>query len=487
MTIATIRGLRTRLSNKLGYLSSELRRRVFKRTKAALLGLLRALDPDFAVSQRGSVVADDVLDLPSRRDRPARHLSGAARIVAPVVINGDGAVASPEAVEFYIRGIFEDPPCADFAMSQLVSPDLAFLTFEEIETRLEKFLLSASVSDIKILSMRRSFYAHKERTAENRRAYSLKNRVNPQSVFWPDPTDARNRRSLYTELPFARRIPLIDKSTKIVSAGSCFATEVAHALQRGGYSYIVKEQNKGEPGSYQFLDAGELPNSSAAWGIIFNTPSFRQLVEKAFEVRSLPKILWTQEIGGKLRYLDPFRENIAFDSVDAFEANYAGHIEAAREAFLEMDLFILTLGLNEVWYFKADGSVFSRSPWRTAPSLVGYKTLSVEENVSDLVRMVEILRAHNPNVRIICTLSPIALHATFRGDQQHVVTANAHSKAVLRVAAEEFARRCKEVYYFPAYEVVTTSTQCPWTPDQRHVSPDAVKNVMTLFHMMYAK
>ena len=105
--------------------------------------------------------------------------------------------------------------------------------------------------------------------------------------------------------------------------------------------------------------------------------------------------------------------------------------------------------------------------------------------MTDLIRMTEILRSHNPNISIICTVSPIALHATFRGDDQHVVTANAHSKAVLRVAAEEFTRRCKNTYYFPSYEVVTTSTEKPWTEDQRHVSRDAVTNVMHLFHEMF--
>jgi hypothetical protein len=219
-------------------------------------------------------------------------------------------------------------------------------------------------------------------TRSNRRAYTPEGRENPDAVFWPDPTlkdqsDPMSGRSLYTELPFARKFPLIDKSTRIVSAGSCFATEIAHELQRNGYRYLVKEGNKGKPGSYEFLGADDLPNSSAAWGIIFNTPSLRQLVEKAFEVRSLPRILWTQEILGKLRYLDPFRENIGFESPEAYEENYPDHVRAARDAFLEMDVFIITLGLNEIWYFKADGAVFSRSPWRTAPSLVGHRTLKI--------------------------------------------------------------------------------------------------------------
>jgi hypothetical protein len=101
--------------------------------------------------------------------------------------------------------------------------------------------------------------------------------------------------------------------------------------------------------------------------------------------------------------------------------------------------------------------------------------------------MREILKAHNSRVEIICTLSPIALHATFRGDTEHVVTANAHSKAVLRVAAEEFSSRFSDVHYFPSYETVTTATEQPWMADQRHVSEIAVTKVMGLFHQMFGR
>ena len=414
-----------------------------------------------------------------------------AQVASAAVINDNDAAVTAETLTFYLKGIFPDAEALDWIQSRL-SRKMIGLTFEDIEKDIER-LLSRERQPLDLVSRMSGLFAlHKEATRSNRRAYTPEGRENPNAVFWPDPTledktSPMSGRSLYTELPFARKIPLIDKTTRIVSAGSCFATEIAHALQCNGYRYLIKEENKGRPGSYEFLGAGELPNSSAAWGIIFNTPSFRQLVEKAFEVRSLPRILWTQEILGKLRYLDPFRENIGFNSPEAYEANYSEHVRAAREAFLEMDIFIITLGLNEIWYFKADGAVFSRSPWRTAPSLVGHRTLTVQENVDDLVRMTEILRVHNPDVSIICTLSPIALHATFRGDESHIVTANSHSKAVLRVAAEEFARKTKNVYYFPSYETVTTSTEMPWHPDQRHVSELAVKNVMTLFHAMFEK
>jgi hypothetical protein len=413
-------------------------------------------------------------------------------VMSTAVINDNNAPVSNETLLFYLRGIFSDADALAWIQSQLPRRMIG-RTFDDVDKKIEQLFSTGRRPSELMTRMSILFANHLESTLRNRRAYVPEGRENPSAVFWPDPTEDPSRnvhtggRSLYTEAPFAKKVPLIDKTTRIVSAGSCFATEIAHELQRDGYRYLIKEGNKGRPGSYEFLGAQGLPYSSAAWGIIFNTPSFRQLVEKAFEVRSLPRILWTQEILGKLRYLDPFRENIGFDSPEAYEENYHEHVRAAREAFLEMDVFIITLGLNEIWYFKADGSVFSRSPWRTAPSLVGHRTMTVQENVDDLVRMTEILRVHNPNVSIVCTLSPVALHATFRADEHHIVTANAHSKSVLRVAAEEFVSKTKNAYYFPSYEVVTTSTEAPWKADQRHVSELAVKNVMKLFHQMFGK
>ena len=121
-----------------------------------------------------------------------------------------------------------------------------------------------------------------------------------------------------------------------------------------------------------------------------------------------------------------------------------------------------------------------------AASIVGHRTLTVEENVADLQRMLDILRTHNPEIQLIVTLSPIGLHATFRGHTDHVISANCHSKAVLRVAAEEFVKRNSGVHYFPSYEMVNYCTQNPYNPDQRNVRRETVGNVMKLFSAMYS-
>jgi hypothetical protein len=319
---------------------------------------------------------------------------------------------------------------------------------------------------------------HELTTTRNRTAFAPSFKENPNTVFWPDPTHAKHPRSLHGEKAFARKFKFIDRNVPIGSAGSCFATRIAEMLQKQNFNYVVTEPN---------LSAEtKVHNSCARWGIIFNVPSFRQLVERAFGLRKLPRLLWANQTpDGKQQLMDCFREDIIFDSVEEYERDIEIHTAAAREAFLKAEVFVMTLGMNEVWFLKSDNTALARAPWGIASSLVEGRVLTVEQNVYELQRMLDIWRSYNPKIKLIVTTSPVPLHATFRGSDYHVVTANAHSKSTLRLAAQEFAERNKDVFYFPAYETVIYCTKNPWEDDQRHVSQEAVKNVMGLFGEMF--
>jgi len=462
--------------------------------QAMLLRVLRGLDPDFSLGVlKANAPADDLECF-----RPGVLLkpptAGSAAPIAPcsmrspVVLNHADNTVSRELISFYLHGVFTNAAEHRF-VSDLCGMELAnSMTITMAESAIEERLHAlADQEDSPPLALEcyRSLLSHKITTKENRDAYSPKGKKRPSALFWPDPTDSRNRRSIFEELPYVEANPFITRDTPIASAGSCFATEIAAYLQREGFNYVITEGNTDAGGTYRMLDAGDHCAASAAWGLLFNTPSFRQLVEKAFGIRDLPKILWTQEREGAWRFYDPFRENVEFPSLEAFAANYELHKAACRAALLKAKVFVVTLGLNEVWYFKCDGSVFSRSPWRMAPNLIAHKRLTVEENVNDLQHMLDILRAYNSDVELIVTVSPIPLHATFQAEHTHIITANSHSKAVLRVAAEAFVSRNERAHYFPSYELVTNCTERPWAADQRHVTSATVARVMELFRASY--
>jgi hypothetical protein len=165
--------------------------------------------------------------------------------------------------------------------------------------------------------------------------------------------------------------------------------------------------------------------------------------------------------------------------------DYEPHLRAAREAFLKCEVFIITLGMTEVWYLKSDGSIFTRTTWNMSPLLLDRRVISYEENLSELQRAIDVLKAHNPGIKIILSVSPVPLHATFQADKKHVISATCHAKSTLRVVAEEICRRNEQVYYFPSYEVVMYNTPNPFLADNRHVTPGAIRKVGLLFDKMF--
>lgn len=301
--------------------------------------------------------------------------------------------------------------------------------------------------------------------------HSLEGRQFNQAIWAPPSESLRGTRAISSASPLIRRNPLINKQTPISAAGSCFAYEITQYLKSNNYNYVITEPNM---------------HSSAGWGVLYNTPSFRQLIEFAFGLRTRPKLLFECEETGKSEFWDPFREGIFFESIEEFEESSLNHIKAAREALMTAKVFVMTVGLNEIWRLNFDNSVLARYPRSMASHLVYNQVLTIEENVAELQKMLDIWLAHNPELKIIITVSPVPLHATFRADECHVISSTAHSKSILRVAVQQFADQNPGVVnYFPAFEVVSYCAPTPWLQDCRHVTSDTVQRVMNLFEQTF--
>jgi hypothetical protein len=405
---------------------------------------------------------------------------------AALVMNDGYDCHNPKTIEFVLCSIFECEELNGLELeiyNALVRSNIRFDSHTDIALAVREAIVgamnSAGVMTSEALNLLRQTVAHLEESRANSMAYSSQGKENPNAVFWPNPTYEKSPRDIHDELPWGRTFKFIDRTTPIGSAGSCFAMEIAHKLQGEGFNYVVTEPHT----TYNNTGMG-YSDASAAWGIMFNIPSLRQLVEKAFNVKRLPKLLWQ---AGPSDYRDPFREDISFTSPADFDQRYESHLAACKAALTSCEVFIATFGLNEIWELKRDGSVFSRAPWGISPGLVRRRILTVEENLEQLQQMLDLWRIHNPALKLIVTVSPVPFHATFRGEEAHAVAANCHAKSVLRVAAEEFVARNKNVFLFPSFETVMYCTKNPWDADQRHVSREAVGNVMKLFKTMFLK
>jgi hypothetical protein len=315
--------------------------------------------------------------------------------------------------------------------------------------------------------------------------YTARGKPNPHAVMWPDPTRAQNPRSIYEDLPYVQNLGLISKETPVGSAGSCFAVQIASNLQRRGYNYVVTEFCANPEKTVVYPDHREGDNSAmfcANWGILFNSPSFMQIAERAFGEKNFPRLLLRR----RDYYIDPFREGVNFQSPEAYEENYEKHTAASREALLKAEVFVVTMGLNECWQYLPDGSFIHRNPNNPEfYAMVRHRTLTVEENVRYIQRFYDIVRAHNLKFKLIVTVSPIPFLATGLAHEKHVVVANSHSKATLRLAAEQLVQTNEDVHYLPSYEMITSCIRDAWEEDQRHVKQAAVDRVMQLFDAMF--
>ncbi len=325
--------------------------------------------------------------------------------------------------------------------------------------------------------------------AEKRNAvYSKHSKPNPDGVFWPHGDDFKAGEVL----PFTQKTPIMDKDTAIGAAGSCFAEEFSYAMQEKGFNYIVTEPlADGENGvvNANVQTNPDMSPSSANWGILFNLPSFTQLAERAFGVRTFKKMLaLDQNNAHQDLYLDPYREGIFFSDPDAFEHDYALHLAAVRKAFETCEVFVITPGLSECWEYVEDGSILSRNPRsESLRALCRPKVLSLQDNIEALQRFIDIVRQHNPTIKFIISVSPVPFLATTRGDEMHVVEANSLSKATLRLAVDQVVRDNEDVFYFPSYELVTSCIDDPWEDDRRHVKRSTVEKVVSLFETMFVQ
>jgi hypothetical protein len=228
---------------------------------------------------------------------------------------------------------------------------------------------------------------------------------------------------------------------------------------------------------------------SARFGNIYTPRQLVQLFDRAYGIFRPQTESWVDHRG---RILDPFRPRIqesGFATVENLIADRRRHFDAVKEMFERCNVFIFTLGLTEAWLSSADGSVFPLCPGAVLPESSApegvFHNFGVSEVVADLIGFVDRLGSVNEAAKIMLTVSPVPLVATY--ENRHVLVSTVASKSALRAAVDEVTRRMPRVSYFPSYEIVTgpQSRGQFFGPDLREVTPDGVAHVMALFSRHY--
>lgn len=275
----------------------------------------------------------------------------------------------------------------------------------------------------------------------------------------------------------------IDKATPIASMGSCFAREIRKVLLKHEYNYILEETDK-----------WAACHASAAWERTYNTFSMRQIFDYTFNEFSPETRWWISPDTGQVQ--DPYRRIILYDSIDQAEADFKSHIEYSQKAIKRARVFILTLGLTEIWEDVRDKSVIClpSGPYVNEGGDMSdyrFRVSRYRENLDNLDSIYHTLKRNNPDCKLIVTVSPVHLWATFRDDMD-VISANCNSKSTLRAAADEFVGNYKDVFYFPSYEIATSFNQLmnksPFVTGKEnfHINQETVELIMKHFFEYYS-
>jgi len=150
-----------------------------------------------------------------------------------------------------------------------------------------------------------------------------------------------------------------------------------------------------------------------------------------------------------------------------------------------MDVFVFTFGHTETWRHKKDGAILQLAPGVAGgvwdQSEYEFYNMSVSEVIRDFLAAMDRIRAVNPNVRAVLSVSPVGIIATY--EDRHVIESNSAVKAILRAAADEVVRSRPGIAYFPSYDLATVSPNAArfYRDDTRRIAPLGIDRTMRMF------
>lgn len=305
-------------------------------------------------------------------------------------------------------------------------------------------------------------------------------RGKPRTSFWKASVSGRSPDQLRS---VTHDIPSIAENTKIMTAGSCFAQHIATRLKTTGFTVLDYEPAPGGTSRDWQLQHG-FGTYSARYGNIYFVRQLLQLLQEAEGVFSPQDWIWKSGD----RYYDALRPSVepaGHPTQDSVRQHRTEHLAAVRRLVRDADLFVFTLGLTEGWEHIESGTVYPTAPGTIAgdwdPTAVRFHNFSFLEIQKDLMAVIEHFRNLNPKLRILLTVSPVALAAT--ATENHVLVANSYSKSVLRAVAGEITDSINGVFYFPSFDMITgaNSGDALFAQDQRQVRQNTVDFVMQRF------
>ena len=282
--------------------------------------------------------------------------------------------------------------------------------------------------------------------------------------------------------------PKIDPKFKLrrddmfYAIGSCFARGLEYALQRRKMSV--------ESAAPEFARLVSVKKEPTGLGFINKYNTFSILNElrwaldpaAVFPVESIVKVTeatWSDP------HTNPTLELVSFEETLKRRAL----LQTVTKRIVNCRAVIVTLGLVEVWRDIEADVYLNNTPipslLETGPDRYELHLTTFAQNWANLQALHALLsRYGHPDLRIVVTVSPVPLHATFL--KMDVVSATTYAKSLLRAVAQQWAAAHENVDYFPSYEIVQNSERAAiWESDRIHVRVAGLHHIMGLFLQSY--
>lgn len=266
--------------------------------------------------------------------------------------------------------------------------------------------------------------------------------------------------------------------------GSCFAQHFSRSLLSRGLNWVNTEPAPDIMGADNAFKYGYGIYSSRTQNI-YTPTMLLQWLQMGLDTRLFIDEIWVQNN----RCFDPIRPTVepnGFDSEQEMLNARRTTINSFIESIKQASVFVFTLGLTERWINSKSQMEYSICPGTAAgqydKSLHQFDNLSFDSLRHALEQVIEMLRNINPSIKILLTVSPVPLVATYQ--DKHVLVSTIGAKSALRAVTDVVSLGKDYVDYFPSFEIISSFPfkGMFYEPNMRSVNPTGVEFVMNQFY-----
>lgn len=261
--------------------------------------------------------------------------------------------------------------------------------------------------------------------------------------------------------------PILHQNSKICVLGDCFARNFSRWFSEKG------------------MNVTNIP-----WGIHFHQKAILRELKKVLKEDNTPDVFWSLlKDSKKISFIDPFRHPVEAYTLEELKQKQNVIEESKTKYLREVDLFVISLSIAEVWEEKINDQwqALGRGPTEENfnPEIHRYRTLTTEETKRDIIDIISTVKKINQTSKIVFMVSPVPLKHSLH--KEHIYISNSRSKTTLLNAIYEIMdTKPENVFYFPAYEIIQKDNKKEyWQDDLRHPTAECVSDICQHFVKLF--